>query len=91
MTARIPPYDGEFPDQQEAAEDAARQLVEESQCNARFNSPQALAVLRVCIDEINFLRGRVEGLSHEIDDLSREIELLRANQPATPLAYGMIP
>lgn len=67
MTTRLPPYVGEFPDQQEAAEDAVRDLVERA--DGRLTSQEAIAVLRVCIDEISLLRGRVEGLSHEIDEL----------------------
>lgn len=87
MTARLSPYVGEFPDQQEWAEDEVRSLVEGA--DGRLTSRQALAVLRVCIDEINLLRGRVEGLSYEVDDLRGESR--RAANVASCLANGIIP
>lgn len=74
MSPRLPPYRGSWPDQQEHAEECVRRLVEESQYNARFNSPQALAVLRVLVDELAILREQVGSLQHHIEELEAKLE-----------------
>lgn len=67
MTTRLPPYAGEFPDQQETAEESVRRLVERA--DGRLTSRQALAVLRVCVEEMALLQAQIGGLQHEIEDL----------------------
>lgn len=70
MTTRLPPYTGEFPDQQETAEESARRLVEEA--DGRLVSRQALAVLRTCVEEIALMQAQIGGLQHQLEDLERE-------------------
>lgn len=94
MTTRLPPYTGEFPDQQEAAEDRVRRLVEKA--DGRLVSRQALAVLRVLVEEVALMQAQIGGLQHEIEELrkARECDSLathRAANVADCLANGIIP
>lgn len=94
MTARLPPYIGEFPDQQEAAEECVRRLVERA--NERLTSAEALAVLRVCVEEMALMQAQIGGLQHEIEDLRKASEsqsraVRRVANTADCLANGIIP
>lgn len=94
MTTRLPPYAGEFPDQQETAEECVRRLVEKA--DGRLTSRQALAVLRVLVDELALMQAQLGGLQHEIEDLRKGGEsqpraIHRVGNVADWFASGIIP
>lgn len=60
MTDRLPPYSGPYAEQQETAEECVRRLVERAA--GRLVSRQALAVLRVVVDELARLQGQIDEL-----------------------------
>lgn len=94
MTTRLPLYDGEFPDQQETAEECVRRLVEKA--DGRLVSRQALAVLRVLVDELALMQASIGGLQHEIEELRKASEsqsraIHRVGNVAACLTNGIIP